>query len=218
MFGCLGRLGCAAVLLIGAGAAFLYRDKWITIARGGDSTTAVARGPEWKPISDEGASRARGSVEALAKKSGPVFANVAPADLASYIFISLSRQLPPSADNLEAATIGDKVYVRARVNVSDFGRESLGPLAAILGSHERMVMGGNIRIVRPGVAEFLIDELKFGDLTVPRPVIPKLLAQIGKSNPRPEGIAPNALPLKVPTYVGDVRVGNGKITVYKNVK
>src|SRR6185503_15053532 len=111
MFGCARRLGCLAVLLIGAGAAWLYRDKWIRIVRPERSVEAVADAPVWQPISDEGASRARGSVEALAKKSGPVFANIAAADLASYIFVALSRQLPPSAQELEATTIGDRVYV-----------------------------------------------------------------------------------------------------------
>jgi hypothetical protein len=218
MFGCLRKVGCLAVIAIALGAGWLYRAKWIEFVRPADTAKAVAAAPKWEPITDEGASRARGAVEALAKKSGPVFANVGAADLASYVFISLSRQLPPSAEDIEATTVGDRVYVRARVNLSDFGRESLGPLASILGSHERMSMGGRIEVVHPGLAQFLIEELKFGDLTVPRGAIPKLLAQLEKKNPRPEGVAPNALPLKVPPYVADVRVGKGKVTIYKTVQ
>lgn len=220
MFGCVGRLGCLAVLAVAAAGAWLYRDKLLAIGRDETRAPAVAAAPTWQPITDEGASRARASIEALGRKGGPVFATVQPGDLASYIFIALSKQLPSSAENIEATTIGDRVAVRARVNLADFAK-ALGPLASVLGSHERMQMTGNFEVVRPGLIEFVVHELKFGDLTVPSGAIPKLIEQIhrgrrdGAQSARPEGVSPNALPLAVPKYIGDVRVAKGKITIYK---
>jgi len=35
------------------------------------------------------------------------------------------------------------------------------------------------------------------------------------SSERPAGLAPDGLPLVTPTYIGDVRVANGRITLYK---
>ena len=34
----------------------------------------------------------------------------------------------------------------------------------------------------------------------------------------PPGVDADALPLPLPPYVGDIRVANGKVTLYKNVK
>jgi hypothetical protein len=33
-----------------------------------------------------------------------------------------------------------------------------------------------------------------------------------------EGISPSGLPMLMPPYISDVRVANGKITLYKSVK
>jgi hypothetical protein len=35
---------------------------------------------------------------------------------------------------------------------------------------------------------------------------------------RPAGIDDDALPLPLPAYIGDIRVANGKVTLYKNVR
>jgi hypothetical protein len=32
------------------------------------------------------------------------------------------------------------------------------------------------------------------------------------------GIAPNGLPMVMPTYISDVRIADGKITLYKSVR
>ena len=38
------------------------------------------------------------------------------------------------------------------------------------------------------------------------------------TGPRPAGMEPNALPLPIPRYIGDIRVANGKVTLYKTVR
>ncbi|HEV7837246.1 MAG TPA: hypothetical protein VGO75_04195 [Gemmatimonadaceae bacterium] len=32
------------------------------------------------------------------------------------------------------------------------------------------------------------------------------------------GLAPNGLPMVMPSYISDVRISNGKVTLYKSVK
>jgi hypothetical protein len=218
MFGCLRRIGCLIVLCIAAVAAYLTRDRWLAYVpwlKSAPRTTTAAAGPTWEPVSDDGAARARTAVESLGKRSGPVFVSLAPGDLASYFYIALAQQLPPSADSIEATTIGGRMYVRAVISLDDFkAADALGPLSGIVGHRERLQMGGTFAFVRPGLAQFLVEDVRLGELPIPRGGIPKLLRQIRRGS-MPPGVAENGLPFLVPTYVGDARVANGKITLYK---
>ena len=47
MFGCVGRLGCLAVLAVAAAGAWLYRDKLLAIGRDDTRAPAVAAAPTW---------------------------------------------------------------------------------------------------------------------------------------------------------------------------
>jgi hypothetical protein len=151
----------------------------------------------------------------LSQPSGPVFTSLSGADVASYVFQSLAKQLPPSADSVEAAIIGDRLYIRASVRLSDLGgRSTLGPLAGMVGDRERMQFGGSFHVVRPGLAEFQVKDVKIRDFSVPTPMLPRLLKQIERGS-RPEGLAPDGLPIVIPRYLGDVRIADDQITLYK---
>ena len=131
---------------------------------------------------------------------------------------ALSQQLPPSADSIEATTIGNRMYVRAVVSLDEFKAvDALGPLAGMLGRRERLQMGGTFVMIRPGLAQFLVEDIRVGQLPLPRGAVPRVLAQIRRGT-RPEGMAENGLPFVVPTYLGDARVANDKITLYKTTK
>jgi hypothetical protein len=133
------------------------------------------------------------------------------------VFLALRRELPPSAKNIAATTIGDRLYVRADIALSDVGgAEILGPLAGFLSDRETMMFGGTFEVIRPGLAQFHVRELKLRELAIPPKMIPRLVQRIGRGA-RPEGVASDALPLLVPEQIGDVRVARGKVTLYKNV-
>jgi hypothetical protein len=218
MFGCLRRIGCFVIVCIAAVAAYLMRDRWMPyLPRFGNAprATAEADGPPWEPVSDDAADRARRAIESLGRRNGPVFVNVPPGDLASYFYIALAQQLPPSADSIEARTVGNRMYVRAVISLDDFkAADALGPLAGIVGRRERLQMGGTFAVIRPGLAQFLVEEIKLGQLPIPRGGIPKLLRQIRRGS-MPPGVADNGLPFVIPTYLGDARVADGKVTLYK---
>ena len=219
MFGCMRRIGCLVVVCIVAVAAYLMRDRWLPlIPRVGSSAKATpVAGPAWEPVSDEGAARARRTIESLGRRTGPVFVNLTPGDLASYFYIALSEQLPPSADSIEATAVGNRLYVRAVISLDDFkAADALGPLAGIMGRRERIQMGGVFATIRPGLAQFLVEDVRLGQLPIPTGAIPKVLRQIRRGT-RPEGLSENGLPFVVPTYLSDSRVADGKITLYKAV-
>jgi hypothetical protein len=223
MFGCLRRIGCLFVVCIAAVAAYLMRDRWMPLVPGLDkitsrSSTTTASNETWEPVSDEAAARARRTIESLGRRTGPVFVNLAPGDVASYFYIALAEQLPPSADSIEATTIGNRLYVRAVIALDDFkAADALGPLSGILGRRERLQMGGTFAIIRPGLAQFLVEDVRLGQLPVPKAAIPKLMRQI-RRGARPEGLSENGLPFVIPTYLADARVADGKLTLYKTTQ
>lgn len=220
MFGCLRRIGCLFVVCVVAVAGYLMRDRWMPLIPGlkPPAKTTAAGGPAWEAVSDASAARARQAIESLGRRSGPVFVNITPGDLASYFYIALAEQLPPSADSIDAATIDGRLYVRALISLDDFkAADALGPLSGIVGRRERLQMGGTFAVIRPGLAQFLVEDVRLGQLPIPRGAIPKLLRQVRRGT-IPPGVAENGLPFVVPTYLGDARVADGKVTLYKVTK
>jgi len=112
---------------------------------------------------------------------------------------------------------GDKVSMSAVVKLSDLGDSgALGSLG-MLGDHAPVQLTGTIRMVRPGLGEFQVDDAKVRGLSLPHGMISTLMARFDRGA-RPSGVDADALPLPLPAYVGDIRVANGKITLYKNVR
>ena len=211
--GCFARLGCLVMLALIAIGGWLTRDRWLHKITG-SSAPAVAATP-WQPLSPEAGSRGKRKIDDLQNPSGPVFANLSASEVASYVFQTVARTIPASADSAEAAVIGDALFVRAVLPVRDIaGSGVLGPLAGLLNDRERLQLGGSFRVIRPGLSEFEVREIKLRDFNVPRGAIPRLIQQISRGN-RPEGVAPNALPVTTPRSLADVRISNGRVTLYR---
>ena len=214
--GCLARAGCLVVLALLACVAWLTRDRWmgrLHLVR----TPPAAERATWQPLTDAGARRAQAALDALASKSGPVFQNVSAGDASAYVFQALLGKLPGDADSAEATVIGDRLHVRAAVRVRELGGSAvLGPLAALVGERERMELGGTFHVIRPGLAEFEVKEARLRDLNIPPPIIGKLLAALARGA-RPAGLSGDGLPVPTPASLGDVRIANGRVTLYKGL-
>ena len=213
--GCLARLGCLIVLALLAVGAWLTRDQWLDKLPGrAPAATETAASP-WQPLSPEAGSQGKRKLDELSRPSGPVFTNLTASEVASYVFQTVARTIPASADSAEAAVIGDALYVRAVLPVREIaGSGALGPIAGLLNDRERLQLGGAFRVIRPGLSEFEVREIKLRDFKVPTGAIPRLVQQISRGN-RPEGISPNGLPVVTPRSLGDVRIANGRVTLYK---
>lgn len=222
MKGFFRRIGCLIVIiLIIVGVWYWYAVEQSPTGSNAPATagaTATSVNPGWQPLTETDAERGRVAVQSLARQSGPVFANLSPAEAASYIFLVLAKQLPPSAKNAEAEIVGDRLYVRSEVDLKDFGgSKNLGPLGMLLGERDSVRLGGTINVLKPGLGEFLVQEVKLGRLDVPTSLIPRLVSQM-KRGKQVEGISKNGLPMVMPAYISDVRISNGKITLYKSVR
>ena len=218
MKGCLKRAGCLVVLILLVALWYWYARVERPVAVTSSASTATSVSSGWQPLTAADAERGRVAVLSLERQAGPVFANLTPAQAASYIFLVVAKQLPPSAKTAEAAIIGDRLYVRSDVELKDFGgAKTLGPLGMLLGERDSVRFGGTINMLRPGLAEFLVHEVKLGRIEVPTALIPRLLTQM-KRGKTVEGISQNGLPMVMPPYISDVRISNGKITLYKSVR
>jgi len=220
--GCIGRIGCLVVLAVLAAVGWIFRDRWLPMVRGGaaggDTAAVAGREGVWQTITPQGGERARRALASLQQPAGPPTVTVGVADLAAYVYQELARQLPPSADSVEAMGQGDRLNVRASVRLQELGgRDALGPLAGMLGDRERLQIGGNLRVVRPGLGELVVREIRVGQLPLPSPLIPRLLRQ-GSRRERPEGVSESGLPVRLPEYIGDIRVSGGTVTVTKTVR
>ena len=213
--GCFARLGCLVVLAICAVGAWLTRDTWMSKVSGAPPAVAVSTAPTWEPLSPEAGARGKRVIETLQSSGGPVFANLRAGEIASYVFETVGRTLPASADSVEAAVIGDALYVRAIVPMKDIaGSGVLGPLGSLLNDREKISIGGTLRVIRPGLSEFQVREVKLRDFKLPSGAIPRLLQQLSKGT-RPEGISADALPVATPMSLADVRIANHQVTLYK---
>jgi hypothetical protein len=218
---CLGRVGCLVMLALLAVIGWLTRDRWLHLVGGsdGDDSAAIAgREGVWQPLTPQGGERVRRALAELERPNGPAVVTADVADLAAYVYQELARQLPPSAVSVEAMSEGDRLHVRASVRLQELGgRDLLGPLAAMLGERERLQIGGNLRVVRPGLGELVVREIRIGQLPLPPGLIPRLVRQISRRD-RPAGVSEGALPLRLPAYVGDVRVAGGMVTIGRAVR
>lgn len=215
MFGCLRRLGCLVLIAAGIGAWYWYADVRRPASTPAKRVEAGARAG-WEPLTQADAERGKRAVESLSQRAGPVFANMTPAEAASYIFLVAARQLPPSARNIQASAVDNRLRIRAEVALKDFGGAAvLGPLASLIGDRDTVQLGGSIHVIRPGTGEFMVEEMRFGQAPIPRLLIPRLIGKFRRGEV--EGISDRGLPMKMPEYISDVRIQNGKITLYKSV-
>src|SRR5437764_4104051 len=211
--GCIARLGCLVLLVCLAFGAWITRDRWMHKITGNPAVTSTASG--WEPLSPTAGATGKRKLDDLAKPSGPVFTNLSASEVASYVFETVARTIPASADSAEAAVIGDALYVRAIVPVREIaGTGVLGPLAGLLNDRERLELGGSFRVIQPGLSEFEVREIKLRDFKVPTGAIPRLVHQLSHGA-RPAGVAANAIPVTTPRSLADVRVANGRVTLYK---
>ena len=213
--GCLRRMGCLVVLVAIAIGLWITQPRWMPLVRRASNTREPVVERVWQPLSPDAAARGRRAIEGLSSARGPVYANLSANEIASYVVQAAGGAFPASADSVEAAVIGDVLYVRAIVPTKAIASSgALGPLAGLLNERERVSLGGSFHVVRPGLSEFQLRDVKLRDFSVPRGAIPRLVQQITKGKKTP-GIADDALAVPTPATLADVRIANGRVTLYK---
>ena len=219
MFGCLGRLGCLLILALAAAVGWFTHDLWWPRVRG----YVIATPPRatstaaWEPLTAAGAERGRAAVARLTSKTGPVYVNVGAGDLAAFVLDSVVHGFSPAATGAQAMARDERIYLRAMVSVADLGGPTtLGPLSDLVSGKQQMTVRGRLEVLKPGHAQFVVDEISLGELKLPSAAIPKLVGRL-KLAARDSSIASGAIPVLVPRELGDVRIARGHVTLYKVV-
>lgn len=209
------KFGCFLVVLILLAGAWFWYARMDTVSRTGSPSAAVPAAKLWQPLSAAAGQRGGNAVQSLSRPSGPVYANLTASEAASYIFLTMAKQATPSMRNAEAAIIGNRLYVRSEVDLKELGGSgALGALGSLLGDRDSVTLGGTINMLGRGRGEFLVQEVKIGRLDLPSALIPRIVTRI-KPGSRTADISRNGVPMVMPEYISDVRIANGKITVYK---
>jgi len=212
MFGCLRQVGCLVMLVALGAGVYLTQHRWLPLVTPA-GRDVVAELP-WTPLSSEGAARARAAVTRLGRVDGPVFANVAPADFASLLLDSLVQGITAGERVAEVVTRDDRILLRAEVRVSDFGPENLPLIGGVADRKALVLLGGRLRVDRPGLGEWIIDEIIIDAVTVPGPAVPRL-TRVLAAQLRRAGLRDDALGFSLPGQIGDLRVRGDMITLYK---
>jgi hypothetical protein len=228
VFGCFRRLISLVILAVVAVGAFYTRDLWLPKLRsamGGsgapprsaaDSVALAARDTGWVSLTYPAADEGRKALAKLTQPRGPSFVTVSAGEFAGAFLDSLTRQLPASADSVQVRAEGSEFQIRASVRLGDVGgRAVLGPLASMVGDRERLTLGGTLEPTAvTGVAQYKLTRVKVGDFAVPGAVVPRLVKALKRQQTTP-GVELSALQLRLPAGVGDIRVAQGRITLYR---
>ena len=211
--GCLARLGCLIMLAILAVVGWFTRSMWLPERF---RTSAPMAEATWQPISTAGANRARTAMTKLSKPRGPVYQTVSAGDVASLALSEAAVNTNGVADSLAAKIVGDRMYMQANANMAPV-KGKLGPLGSMLKNREHVELSGKFLVVKPGMGAFVVHSARVGDVTIPEGMIPRVVDQVVRTQ-RPQGLPPNALPLPLPSYIGDIRIANGRVNLYKNTQ
>lgn len=210
--GCLKQIGCLVVLVVLAVVAWLTRDAWWERVTGRTTASEIT----WTPVSEAPASKARERVTALSRRGGEVYANLTPAEVASLLLAESGGRLPASVSDVEAAIVDDRISVRATVDLSDLkSAEGLGPLRELLTGRQRVTVSGTPFVATQGQGRLRIHEVKVGELAVPRALISRVLSQVYRTGDSTSADDQPSIDFPLPSYIGDMRVANGRLTLYK---
>lgn len=217
MFGCIGRIGCLAVVLIVAGLAWLTRDEWYPRLMGGGEEATTVVDAVWQEVTPEAAAAGRRKVERLGERGGPPMVALEPSEVAGVVLENALAQLSSAASGVTASVVGDRVYLRAAVRVRDLAGDALGPFGAMLGQQDTLTLGGRLDVVGPELAQFRVTDVRVRDFALPPAVIPRLMTRL-RREPPPAGVAEDAFEIKVPSQVADVRVARGRVSLYREAQ
>ena len=171
----------------------------------------------WAPLSP-GGTAGREAMARLSRRNGPAYVSLRARELAGLLATGLSKVLPTSATRPEVAIVDEQLLMRAVVELRDLAGDGAlrGLLGVALDGRDTLRLAGTLDLVRPGLAAYRVRALRIRGIEVPPRLIPSLLGAI-RRRAAVDSLPADALPISLPSAVADLRVANGKITLYKAV-
>ena len=224
--GCLTRLGCLAVVgvvAVGAGTWWLNGGKlptpW-TVDEHDSTRAAEGKALRWSSLSDASTGGAQ-AIATLTRSGGPAFVTLSPGDVAGFLAAGIARTMPRSASEPQVAIEGNRLHLRALFAIRDLaGEGALGStlgiaLGKVLNERDTLHIAGTMDVSRPGLAQYHVEKLAVRSMDIPPRLIPMLVRSMRGRAGIPDSIAGDALPIPLPESIGDIRISNDRITLYR---
>jgi hypothetical protein len=129
-------------------------------------------------------------------------------EFASLVGNGMDRELRGRLDSLRVELLDGEIQVSARLRTETLPREIIGPLSGVLRPTEPVQAAGPVRVTHPGAGEWRVRSFRIGDFPVPDEMVPGLVGR-ALGDPRRQ-----AVPVKMPEGVRDIRVRPGSATLY----
>jgi hypothetical protein len=171
----------------------------------------------WARLSP-GGTAGREAMARLSRRNGPAYVSLRAPELADLLALGVSKAWPATASRPAIALVDEQLLMRTVVERRDLAGDGAlrGLLGVALDGRDTLRMAGTLDVVHPGLAEYRVRELRMAGIDVPPRLIPSVLGAMRRAAAG-DSLPADALPIPLPTAVADVRVANGKVTLYKAV-
>jgi hypothetical protein len=202
-------LGCL-VLIAALALGWLYRDQVMRTAReylGRADTGSPAPAPPAGRPGARALASARSKVDSLnGWRADSVV--LTPSELASLVGDGMDHELRRQLDSLRVEPLEGELEVRARLRTGRLPNDVVGPLSIALRETEPVEAVGPLRVVRPGVGEWVVRSLRIRDVPLPADLVPRVVSRVlGDPQQR-------AVPVRVPPGVRGIRLAPGAAILY----
>jgi len=216
MSGCLKgflRTGCLVlVLTIGAGVWWLRRP----LARYGSEllprptaplprvTDTAVGAPTPKALEST-----QGKLNRLARPAGPESVVLSANEVAALVGSGIDWSVRKSFDSLRVELFEGSVAVHCRLDTRVIPTDVLGPFTSMLNPMEPLRLAGPVRIDRPGIVLWRVEELSLRGVAFPGPMVTMLAQRVAGAD------STGAVPLRVSPVFRDVAVHPSGVILYR---
>jgi hypothetical protein len=207
------RLAFLGVAFVVALAAWWFREPIMRRA----AHVFGPRSTQLPPVTDTGVgaptpkalSSTQTKVDRLKRATGPDSVVLSANEVASLIGSSMDWSVRKSFDSLRVELSEGSLAVHCRLDTRVIPPDALGPLAGFLSPREPLRIAGPLRIERPGLARFTIQELSLRGIPFPPPVVRQLAQRVAGAD------STGAVPLRVSPGFADVRIHPTAVVLYR---
>ncbi len=215
MTGCirnvLAGVGCATLLAAGGLAAWHFRPQITDAVRSFKTPEVPADSAVTGWPSETALRSARRKEEAMENSRGPGVVTLTADEMAALITDGLDPGTLEILDSIRVVLSHGRLTLEAALMTGALGDDLLGPIAAMLQPYERLVVGGPARVFEPGTVFWEPDAFTVRSFSFPRVAVPRLVNRLAR---RTDG----AIPIYIPSTVGDLRIRATGVTFYRQAQ
>lgn len=153
--------------------------------------------------------RTQGKIDRLKKRSGPDSVVLSANEVASLVGSGIDWSVRKSFDSLRVELFEGSLAVHCRLDTRAIPPDALGPLAGMLNPMEPLRIAGPLRIARPGIALWTVQELSLRGMAFPSLMVTQLARRVAGADPD------GAVALRVPPAFEDVAIHPTGVVLYR---